>query len=251
MSEPLDRLGDVLRAVAPHLTADQIHIWTDALAPAMRQAWITTEHRIAMFIGQAAEESGGFTELVEDLWYNVPAMCRAWPDRFPTAAAAVPYARNPEKLGNHVYAGRGGNGDEASGDGYLFRGRGIFSVTFRKAYELEAAAINRDVDEVIPWMATPQGAAQSATLWWTDRGLMNGLADAWDIRTVTQRINGGFNGLSARETACTAALAVFRGPPAPVQSVRPPHKLPATVPPAPPEPTADQLDAEYNPTISF
>jgi putative chitinase len=232
----LERLGDVLRAVAPHLTADQIHTWTEALTPAMQAAWIDTDKRIAMFIGQAAEESGGFTELVEDLWYNTPAMCRTWPDRFPTVASAVPYARNPEKLGNHVYAGRGGNGDEASGDGFLFRGRGIFQVTFRNAYCMFASSVGRDLAEVIPWMETPAGAAQSATAWWTARGHMNELADAWDIRTVTMRINGGVTALTARATACTAALAVYRGPPAPIQSVRPPHEM-----------TADELDNLYNP----
>ena len=208
--DALSALPHALIAVAPHLTADETETWTNALTAPMRACGIVTEKRIAMFVGQAAEESGGFLELVEDLNYSALRLCQVWPNRFPSSAAAAPYARNPEKLANHVYANRMGNGNEASGDGWLFRGRGIFQVTGRSDYCMFASSIGHDLAEVLPWMETPPGAAQSACWWWSNQGQsLLDLCDEWDVRGVSQRANGGVTNLSARVTACSAALAVL------------------------------------------
>src|SRR5687767_14886820 len=99
--------------------------WTDALNPALAQFEITTPPRIAAFLAQVALESMEFSHLVENLNYSAKRLMVVWPRRFPTLAAASPYARNPERLANHVYAKRLGNGDATSGDGWRFRGRGL------------------------------------------------------------------------------------------------------------------------------
>lgn len=205
-AQPLDSLPGVIRAVAPHIDAAA---WATALAPVMRSSGIVTPRRIAMFAGQCAVESAGFTVLEENLNYSAGRLCQVWPARFPTLAAATPFAGNPQALACCVYADRMGNGDAASGDGWRFCGRGLIQLTGRSNYEAFAKAVTRPVDDVITWVTTPAGAAASACWFWTARGL-NTLSDAWDVEGVTRRINGGTEGLAAREALCDAALAVLR-----------------------------------------
>ena len=238
MTGPLDLLPQALKAVAPHLTATDIQTWTAALASPMRSSGIVTEKRIAMFLGQSAEESGGFTELVEDLNYSVSRLCQVWPSRFPTAASAAPYARNPQKLANHVYANRMGNGNEASDDGWNFRGRGIFQVTGRSAYSVYATSLGKPILDVANSMEHPPGAAQSACWWWSNQGQsFLDLCDDWDIRGVTQRTNGGLTNLQARVTSCGIALAALA-------NSRPPPPITVQA-----ETSADALDDQYNPGV--
>jgi putative chitinase len=232
------QLPDVLIAVAPHLSAADIETWTHALTAPMQSSGIVTEKRIAMFIGQACEESGAFTELVEDLSYSVLRLCEVWPSRFSTSASAAPFARNPQRLANHVYANRMGNGDEASGDGWMFRGRGLFQITGRSAYSIFAASLHQPLADVVAWMETPDGAAQSACWWWSNQGhAFMGLCDDWDVRGVTQRTNGGMTGLGARVMACGTALAVLAGG-------RPVAVAQTHFTPPAPDPSADDLNAE-------
>lgn len=207
MSDPLDLLSDVIRAVAPSVDAAA---WAAAFAGPMRDAGITTEPRIAMFVGQVSEETGGLREFTEDMDYSAERMMVEWPSRFPTLASAEPYAHNPEALANHVYADRGGNGDEASGDGYRFRGGGGLQVTFRDTYAALGAKVGKSAEDAATWArTTQQGAAFSACWVWGRFKGLNELSDAWDITSVTRIINGGLSNLAVREQACNAALAVF------------------------------------------
>ena len=243
MGGPLAQLPHVLISVAPHLSADEIETWTHALTAPMQSSGIVTEKRIAMFIGQACEESGGFLELVEDLSYSALRLCEVWPARFPTSAIAAPFARNPEKLASHVYANRMGNGDEASGDGWRFRGRGLFQLTGRSQYSVFAASLQRPLTEVVAWMETPAGAAQSACWWWSNQGhAFLELCDDWDVRGVTQRTNGGMAGLGARVTACGTALAVMAGGRVTAPAPLPTHSM--AQPPPPDTPSADDLNTD-------
>jgi putative chitinase len=202
---PIDALPHVLVALAPHLAPDQVRDWVLALAPPMRASGITTERRIAMFLGQCCEETGCMTDLVEDLNYSAARLCQVWPDLFPTSAEAAPFARNPFALGCKVYADKLGNGPETSGDGFIFRGRGLIQITGRAAYEAFFQSVHRTLDP--GWLESTAGAAQSACWYWSARGRLNDLSDEWDVRGVTQRINGGLVNLPARVAVCNKALA--------------------------------------------
>ena len=87
-----------------------------------------------MFLAQCAHESAGFTRFHENLNYSAQGLMRTWPSRFPNLEAAAPYARNAEKTANHVYSNRLGNGNEASGDGWRYNGRGCIQLTGRENY---------------------------------------------------------------------------------------------------------------------
>jgi putative chitinase len=101
-------------------------VWEAALNTTFDRFDISTPFRQAAFIGQAAHESGNFKMLVENLNYRAETLMKVWPKRFPTLEFAKQYERDPKKIANSVYANRMGNRDEASGDGFRFRGRGLF-----------------------------------------------------------------------------------------------------------------------------
>ena len=222
----LGRLAAAIRAVASQVDADA---WTTILTPFMRSSGITTPRRAAAFIGQCGEESG-FTQLEEDMSYTAHRLVEVWPTRFPNVTVAAPYADEPEKLANHVYAGRDGNGNEASGDGWRFRGGGLLQLTFRAGYTPFASEVGMTPDDAADFVRTQQGAGRSACWVWTRMG-MNTLADAWDIRAITLRLNGALTNVARRTELCTHALTAFGG-----------SLPPASPKPAPAGPT-DEADA--------
>jgi putative chitinase len=202
---PPDRLNSALRAVAPHLTGDECAAWVAALAGPLKKAAITTPRCIAAFLGQCAEESAGFQSMEEDLSYSAGRLCEVWPSRFPNTGVAEACALQPEALANRVYADRMGNGDEASGDGWLFRGRGLIQITGRSAYQHFAQAMNMTLDQAVEHAATQAGAADSAAWFWTTNQL-NVLANSWSVDLITRKINGGTTGAAERIRLCEAAL---------------------------------------------
>lgn len=204
----LPGLDAAIRACAPMLDDADIAAWVEALSPPFCNAGIDRPRRMAAFVGQCAVESGGFRLLSENLSYSAPRLCQVWPSRFPTLAAAAPCAHNPETLANRVYANRLGNGDEASGDGWLFRGRGLIQLTGRANYARFAASVGLAVEAAADHAATRSGAAETAVWFWTDKGL-NALADAWALDDITRRINGGLTAAEERRRLCNAALAVL------------------------------------------
>ncbi len=117
---------DQLKAVMPRCNAAN---WAVPLSVAMERFAIDTPQRMAAFLAQVAHESAETACLEENLNYSARRLMAVWPKRFPTLAEAQPYARNPQNLANRVYSGRGGNGDAASGDGWRYRGRGLFQLT--------------------------------------------------------------------------------------------------------------------------
>jgi putative chitinase len=239
-----------IAAVAPNVDAA---IWTAALIAPMRSSGMTTPRRVAMFIGQCEVESA-FACLCEDLDYGEAGLCSEWPSHFvPQSTLAKACARNPERLANVVYAGRLGNGSESSGDGWMFRGRGLIQITGRTAYSKFARSVGTPLNAAfLAWCETPDGAAQSACWWWTQRGGMNALADAWDVAGVTRAVNGALGAYPARLTACSAALRAIGG-----MSVAPDRvvahavlgpRKPAVITHTTPdgETTADRLMDQYN-----
>lgn len=188
---------DQLDAIMP-MPAIRVHLFVDVLNAAMDEFEINTPAREAAFLAQAAHESTRLGVLIESLNYSAQGLITTWPRRFGYPEAAD-YARNPERIANHVYASRMGNGDEASGDGWRFRGRGIFQVTGRGSYSACSMALYNDdlLIEQPELLEQPAGACRSAGWFWQLRELSQ-YADSGDFRTLTIRINGGLNGLAER-----------------------------------------------------
>lgn len=159
---------------------------------------ITTVERVAAFLAQCGHESADFTVLKENLNYSAEGLSKVFPKRFPTVAAAQPYNRNPEKIANKIYADRMGNGPEASGEGFKFRGRGAIQLTGKENYTKFAASVGKTLDEAVAYTETLDGAIESACWFWTTNKL-NDIADKNDIVTLTKRINGGTIGLEDRK----------------------------------------------------
>jgi len=168
---------------------------------------IDTPQRQAMFLAQLAHESGELRHAVENLNYSSAALRRVWPSRF-SEAEAERYARNPQKIAARVYANRMGNGDEASGDGWWFRGRGLIQITGRDNYQACGAALGRDFIATPDELAAVPWSVLSAGWFWESRGL-NPIADRGDIEAVTRRINGGTNGLAERAEFYARARAAL------------------------------------------
>jgi putative chitinase len=118
------------------------------------------------------------------------------------------YAKNPAKIANRVYASRMGNGDEASGDGYRYCGRGLIQLTGKSNYTAFAQDMDWPLEEATEWLSTEEGATWSAGWFWDSREL-NQWADKGDILTVTKKINGGTIGLEDRKSHYEAALEIF------------------------------------------
>lgn len=195
-------MAAAVRVVAPTVNPD---VWAGLLAGPMQAADITTPRRAAAFMGQCAEESGGFTVLSENLNYSAERLCVVWPSRFDDDNAPQ-YAHNPEALANYVYAGRLGNGDESSGDGWTFRGGGLIQLTGRDLYTRFGETVGQSAEDAAAFVRTPAGAIGSACWYWSIRGGLNELADEWRIIEITRRINGGLTNLSTRIQLCNAAL---------------------------------------------
>ena len=171
--------------------------WYEALSVLLPDYEINTPNRIAAFIAQCAHESANFTALHENLNYRSETLSKVWPKKFP-ASVADQYAHKPEAIANRAYASRMGNGDESSGDGWRYCGRGLIQLTGKDNYTAFADSIGITPEEVSDYVQTFEGAAQSACWFWESNNL-NQYADSGDIETMTKRINGGTIGLDDRK----------------------------------------------------
>ena len=182
--------------------------WHHALEQLLPDYDIDTPHRIAAFIAQCAHESGGFIFLSENLNYKADSLMKIFGKYFKDINIAYMYEKKPEKIANKIYANRMGNGDEASGDGYKYRGRGLIQLTGKTNYQSFADSLEISPDEAAEYMATFEGAAQSACWFWETNNL-NKWADAGDIEKMTKIINGGTIGLEDRKAHYEHALQVL------------------------------------------
>jgi len=182
--------------------------WHNALSRALPDYEITTPKRVAAFIAQCAHESGDFKFLRENLNYKAESLMRVWPRYFPSLEIAHQYAHNQEKIANRAYANRMGNGPEVSGDGWRYCGRGLIQLTGKNNYQAFADSIETPVEQVPDYMATFEGAVQSACWFWESNNL-NADADRGDILTITKKINGGTLGLEDRTTRYNRALQIL------------------------------------------
>lgn len=187
-------------------------VFVPALNRAMARFKIDSRVRQAAFLSQVGHESGQLRRLVENLNYSAEALVRTWPNRF-TAQTAAAYARQPEKIANRVYGGRMGNGPEASGDGWRFRGRGLIQLTGRSNYHAAAGGLGLPLEAQPELLEQPEQAAQSAAWWWSTHGL-NEMADAGRIQDIGSMINTGQpgrvpNGAVDRKALYDLALKVL------------------------------------------
>lgn len=188
-------------------------VFLPVLDTAMADFGIDTLPRIAAFIAQVGHESAQLTRCVESLIYSAQRLAMVWPRRFRSAdgsptALAREVAYQPERIANLVYAGRNGNGDEASGDGWRFRGRGLLQVTGRSNYRAVGEGLAQPFVARPQLLAEPRWACRTAAWWWQRNGL-NELADGARFEDITRRINGGLNGLEDRARVWRRALEVL------------------------------------------
>ena len=159
---------------------------------------IDTPLRKVHFLAQIAHESNGFRAKVESLYYSsAERLCKIFPKYFPTLESASTYVGQPERTANKIYANRMENGDETSGDGWRFRGRGLIQLTGRYNYTALTKAVGQDFVNNPDLVASPEWALSSACWYWQNRNI-NKYADADDIEMVTLRVNGGKIGIDER-----------------------------------------------------
>jgi putative chitinase len=184
--------------------------WYEALCKILPDYDINTTNRVAAFLAQTAHESGGYKALKENLNYRAVTLRKVFPKYFPTDELANAYAQKPEMIANRVYGNRMGNGDEASGDGFRYCGRGLIQLTGKQNYQNFADSIETPVEELPEFLATFEGAIQSACWFWEANNL-NQWADSSDMLTLTKRINGGTIGLEDRIKHYNHAIHVLHG----------------------------------------
>lgn len=186
---------DCLKQILPN--NKNIDKWYSCLNLHLPNIDVVTVERVAAFMAQCCVESTNFTRLTENLNYSASALNRVWAKRFPTLEIAKQYERKPEKIANKVYANRMGNGDERSGDGWKYRGRGLIQLTGKSNYLDFSRWTDIPLEECPNYLETMDGATLSACYFWDTRNL-NKYADIGDITRMTKIINGGTHGLQER-----------------------------------------------------
>jgi putative chitinase len=200
--------------------------WLEAVRVTCREFEINTPQRVAGFLAQTSHESGGYTMLSENLNYKAATLAACWPNRFavlgpdkkpvkdekgkltPTAVANS-IAGKPELIANLVYSSRMGNGPAESGEGWLYRGRGLKQLTGKFNYEKCGAALGLDLVGNPDLLLEPMAAARSAGWFWKANNL-SAFADVGDIKGMTKKINGGLIGYEQRQALYDACYGQCR-----------------------------------------
>jgi putative chitinase len=165
----------------------------------MTKFGIDTPVEVAHFLAQCGHESGGFRVVNENLNYSAKGLLGIFKKYFPTQQLAEAYQRKPEKIANRVYASRMGNGDEASGEGFKFRGRGYIQLTGKNNYTAFGKAIGVDIAANPDLVATKYPLLSAA--WFFSKNCLAKCKDASDasVLAVTKCVNGGTIGLADRQ----------------------------------------------------
>ncbi|CAG9168044.1 glycoside hydrolase family 19 protein [Cupriavidus pinatubonensis] len=237
---------EMLAAVNPHGSREYHERILPALNKYARGYFIITPRRIAHFLSQISVESR-FKNVEESLNYSARRMKEVYGCKPPSRGSKTPifsedgndivcnfgqlrsklwtntdyYSNNPEHLGNYVYADRYGNGSEASGDGYKYRGRGLIQITFKENYETFKSEHNRRFPhDQQDFVADPDlllndidYGIESAFVYWAVKRNINPIADNGDVRAVTLKVNGGENGISERRAAYNKVATILGLPP--------------------------------------
>jgi putative chitinase len=193
-----------LAKLCPKTPAATLTALATALNAELPAGKIDTPARIAHFLAQCAHESGGFQRMEENLNYSAKRLREVFPKYF-TEAQAAEYGGKKEKIANRVYGGRMGNGDEASGDGYRFRGRGIIQLTGRSNYrKYGGPEIENNPDSA----GTLPAAVKIAVSYW-NINKCSPMADKDDVKGITKAINGGEVGLAERQKLVAQAKKIW------------------------------------------
>jgi len=170
----------------------------DQLPDTISKFEINTPVKLAHFLAQAGHESAGFKAVNENLNYGAKSLLSIFKKYFPTEAKAKEYERKPEKIANLVYGGRMGNGPEASGEGYKFRGRGYIQLTGKDNYKAFDAVVPEDIVANPDLVATKYPLLSAA--WFFHKNCLKKCVDASDatVTAVTKCVNGGTIGLPDR-----------------------------------------------------
>jgi putative chitinase len=208
--------SDELRRCMPYAKQTVINDFIDPLNAAMQEFSIDESiDRECHFLAQIAHESSNLNSISENLNYSADGLLNRFSKYF-TPEEAADYARQPERIANRVYANRMGNRDEASGDGWRYRGAGLIQTTGFNNQNRVAEFFALPVDGIGDWLRTEEGASRSAGLFWKENGL-NALADADDLRGISAIINTGrrttpiehINGYTEREMYLKRVRAVL------------------------------------------
>lgn len=197
---------EILLKIAPR--AKDADALVKALNTYMPKFGIDKKEEIAMFIAQCCHESAGFSTYQENLNYSADGLMKTWPKRFPTRAIATTYMRKPEKIANKVYADRMCNGNEASGDGWRYRGRGIKQLTGKYNYQIFEKDTGIKVVANPDILLQPTEAVISACWFW-QKNKLDPHAMAKDVLKVTKIINGGTLGLKERKALFDKLMSIL------------------------------------------
>lgn len=201
--------AETLRKFAPKIKDPDVH--ASALEEARQTSSVNSTRRLCHFLGQIFVETGGFTSMVESLRYKDPARLDAIFSAVKGLAdAKALIQRGEEAIANRVYANRLGNGDEASGDGWRYRGSGYKQLTGRSNYRDIGKIVHLDLEGNPELAREPRSAAAVAFAFWDARGC-SPLADAGDVEGITEKINGPAKlGLAERRDATLRALSIWK-----------------------------------------
>jgi putative chitinase len=215
----IPQIRHIVAAGVKQATAEK---WADAVANACAEFGIDTPQRIAGFLSQCAHESGGFERLQENLNYSADGMAGIWPKRFAVLGPdkkpikkdgknqpnkfALALHRKPEMIANVVYSNRMGNGPTESGEGWLYRGRGLKQLTGKDNHRACSAGLGVDLVSNPDMLLEPVYAARSAAWFWSTNKC-NVFADAGDIEGLTKKINGGLIGIDDRKKRYANAMS--------------------------------------------
>jgi putative chitinase len=202
--------AETLKRFAPRINNAEVH--AAALEKARQESSVTTPRRLCHFLGQVFVETGGFTAMEENLNYKNPErLDGVFSAVKGTADAQALIAKGPQAIANRAYANRLGNGDEASGDGFRYRGSGYKQLTGRSNYRAIGAIVKMDLEGNPELAREPEAAARVAFAFW-DSCKCSPLADAGDVEGITEKVNGPAKlGLAERRQATLHALEIWPG----------------------------------------
>jgi putative chitinase len=198
-----------LQQLLPNTPTDTLERYQQALQQFGPQYGINSALRWCHCLAQLAHESAGFRATSENLNYSAKALRSVFGRYFPTDELANSYARQPERIANRVYANRMGNADEASGDGWLYRGRGLIQLTGKSNYQRLSTALQIDLINAPQQLANDAALAVQSAFWFWQHNNLNTLADADQLQAITRRINGGLHGLTQREALLQQAKQIY------------------------------------------